>query len=34
MAWSPKHGAPIRDGGEELARFDPGAIPVRRRRND
>ncbi|WP_394002316.1 malonyl-ACP O-methyltransferase BioC [Luteimonas sp. WGS1318] len=31
MAWSPAHGAPIRDGGEELARFDAGAIPVRRR---
>lgn len=31
MAWSPAHGAPIRDGGEELARFDASAIPVRRR---
>jgi len=31
MAWSPKDGAPIRDGGEELARFDASAIPVRRR---
>lgn len=32
MAWSPAHGAPIREGGEELARFDAAAIPVRRRR--
>ncbi len=31
MAWSPAHGAPIRDGGEELARFPADAIPVRRR---
>ena len=31
MAWSPPHGAPIREGGEELARFDASAIPVRRR---
>ena len=31
MAWSPAHGAPIREGGEELARFPASAIPVRRR---
>lgn len=31
MAWSPAHGAPIREGGEELARFPATAIPVRRR---
>lgn len=34
MAWSPPHGAPIREGAEELARFDAGAIPVRRRTRD
>ncbi len=34
MAWSPKHGAPIREGDEELARFDASAIPVRRRSTD
>jgi len=31
MAWSPPQGAPIREGDEELARFDASAIPVRRR---
>ncbi|MGO3127110.1 MAG: malonyl-ACP O-methyltransferase BioC [Luteimonas sp.] len=34
MAWSPPHGAPIREGDEELARFDASAIPVRRRKAD
>jgi malonyl-CoA O-methyltransferase len=34
MAWSPPHGAPIREGDEELARFDAGSIPVRRRKTD
>ncbi|ASR43194.1 malonyl-ACP O-methyltransferase BioC [Luteimonas sp. TWI662] len=33
MAWAPQPGAPIRDGGEELARFPASAIPVRRRRD-
>jgi len=31
MAWSPPHGAPIREGEQELARFPASAIPVRRR---
>ncbi|MCD9007642.1 malonyl-ACP O-methyltransferase BioC [Luteimonas sp. XNQY3] len=34
MAWSPQHGAPIREGQEELARFPASAIPVRRRGRD
>jgi len=34
MAWSPQHGAPIREGAEELARFPASSIPVRRRRSD
>ncbi|MCD9028760.1 malonyl-ACP O-methyltransferase BioC [Luteimonas sp. BDR2-5] len=33
MAWSPAHGAPIREEGGELARFPASAIPVRRRRS-
>lgn len=32
MAWAPQHGQPIREGGEDVARFPAGAIPVRRRR--
>lgn len=31
MAWAPDHGAPIREGGSEVARFPAHAIPVRRR---
>lgn len=31
MAWSPGHGAPIREGEHDLARFPAAAIPVRRR---
>jgi len=31
MAWSPAHGAPIREADGELARFPASAIPVRRR---
>lgn len=31
MAWAPAHGAPIREAGEEIARFPANAIPVRRR---
>lgn len=31
MAWAPDHGAPIREGGEEIARFPAHGIPVRRR---
>ncbi|MBB6600508.1 malonyl-ACP O-methyltransferase BioC [Luteimonas sp. MC1825] len=31
MAWSPAHGAPIREAGAEIARFPASGIPVRRR---
>ena len=31
MAWAPEHGAPIREGGEEIVRFPASAIPIRRR---
>ena len=31
MAWGPPAGAPIRDGGDEIARFPADRIPVRRR---
>ena len=31
MAWAPEPGAPIREGGVEVARFPANAIPVRRR---
>ena len=31
MAWAPAPGAPIRDGGMEIARFPAHGIPVRRR---
>ncbi len=31
MAWAPPHGAPIRAGDGEVARFPAGRIPVRRR---
>jgi malonyl-CoA O-methyltransferase len=31
MAWAPPAGAPIREGGKEIARFPAGAIPIRRR---
>lgn len=31
LAWAPEHGAPIREGGEDVARFPASAIPVRRR---
>lgn len=31
MAWAPEHGAPIREGGVEVARFPAQGIPVRRR---
>jgi len=31
MAWSPAHGAPIRERGGEIARFPATGIPVRRR---
>ena len=31
MAWAPAPGAPIRDGGMEIARFPASGIPVRRR---
>ncbi len=31
IAWAPEHGVPIREGGEDVARFPAGAIPVRRR---
>ena len=31
LAWAPDHGVPIREGGEDVARFPAGAIPVRRR---
>ena len=32
MAWAPAHGQPIRQGGEDVARFPASGIPVRRRR--
>ncbi|MGY0612572.1 malonyl-ACP O-methyltransferase BioC [Luteimonas sp. A501] len=32
MAWAPAHGQPIREGGEDVARFPASGIPVRRRR--
>jgi malonyl-CoA O-methyltransferase len=31
MAWAPDAGAPIREGGMEVARFAANAIPVRKR---
>ncbi|KFN48685.1 malonyl-ACP O-methyltransferase BioC [Arenimonas composti] len=31
MAWGPADGAPLREGGSELATFDAARIPVRRR---
>lgn len=31
LAWAPEHGAPIREGGEDVARFPASGIPVRRR---
>ncbi|WP_024891976.1 malonyl-ACP O-methyltransferase BioC [Luteimonas huabeiensis] len=31
LAWAPEHGAPIREGGAEVARFPAHGIPVRRR---
>lgn len=31
LAWAPEHGVPIREGGEDVARFPAGGIPVRRR---
>ncbi len=31
LAWAPAHGAPIREGGEDVARFPASGIPVRRR---
>ena len=31
MAWAPEPGAPIREGGMEIARFPASAIPVRKR---
>ena len=31
MAWAPRHGAPIREAGAEVARFPAGGIPIRRR---
>jgi len=31
MAWAPAPGAPIREGGMEVARFPASGIPVRRR---
>jgi malonyl-CoA O-methyltransferase len=30
LAWAPAHGAPIREGGEDVARFPASGIPVRR----
>ena len=32
MAWAPAHGQPIREGGEDVARFPASGIPVRRRK--
>ena len=31
MAWAPAPGAPIREGGHEIASFPAGSIPIRRR---
>ena len=31
LAWAPEHGTPIREGGEDVARFPASGIPVRRR---
>jgi malonyl-CoA O-methyltransferase len=31
IAWAPEHGVPIREGGEDVARFPASGIPVRRR---
>jgi malonyl-CoA O-methyltransferase len=31
LAWAPEHGAPIREGGQDVARFPASGIPVRRR---
>lgn len=31
LAWAPEHGAPIREGGEDVARFPASGIPVRRK---
>ena len=31
MAWAPEHGAPIRQGGAEIASFPAARIPIRRR---
>lgn len=31
LAWAPEHGAPIREGGEDVARFPANGIPIRRR---
>ena len=31
MAWAPRHGAPIREAGAEVARFPAAGIPIRRR---
>ncbi len=31
LAWAPQHGAPIREGGHDVARFPASGIPVRRR---
>lgn len=31
LAWAPEHGVPIREGGEDVARFPASGIPVRRR---
>lgn len=34
LAWAPEHGVPIREGGEEVARFPASGIAVRRRGGD
>lgn len=31
LAWAPEHGAQIREGGHDMARFPASGIPVRRR---
>jgi malonyl-CoA O-methyltransferase len=31
LAWAPEHGVPIRESGEDIARFPASGIPVRRR---
>ena len=31
LAWAPEHGAPIREGGHDVARFPASGVPVRRR---